>query len=876
MILQRYNQKRDFENTPEPSGRKKSKTSSKTKKSKHLIFVVQEHHASHLHYDFRLELDGVLKSWAVPKGVPKTEHERRLAIMVEDHPFDYKDFEGVIPKGNYGAGRVYIWDEGVYFVNEKWSKKENEDQLRRALQKGHLNFYLRGKKTKVYFTLVKIKGGTKDNQWLLIRKKENEHGSKGHSRNGGNGHSHPIHLSRVDVKETKSTASKKYPSLKKADLRNINLSGAKKSPILQDVDPMKATLIEEPFDRKGWLFEVKWDGYRAIAEINKKKVRLYSRNLLPFNDKFAPIARELSLIDVDMVLDGEVVALDQDGRSNFQLLQNYMRTGAGNLIYYVFDILYLNGHSLLRLPLIRRRDILQQALPGLKSIRISDYIEERGIAFFELARKNGIEGVIAKNKESIYELGRRSHQWLKVKVIQEQEAVIGGFTQPSGNRKHFGALVLGVYKNDELVYIGHTGGGFNEKGLMDLRKKLEKLITKTCPFNKIPKTNTPATWVKPELVCQVKFSEWTDDGSMRQPIFLGLRLDKDPKDVSREKEVSTKKIVGDVKIKHKDTIEKALRKDSVSKAEAAAKYPTKISGDNPRVKLTNLQKVYWPKEKITKGDMIEYYRQIAPWILPYLKDRPQSLHRHPNGVLDDGFFQKDVQGDVPDWIKTVPVASDSHGGKEIQYMLCQNIDALLFMANWGCIEINVWNSRVNHLDKPDYLVVDLDPLNISFKAVIEAAHVAHEVLDAIKAKHYCKTSGATGLHIYVPLGAQYTYDQVKDFGKIISMVIHKKLPKTTSIERMPVKRQKKVYLDFLQNRKAQTMVSAYCLRPQPGAPVSTPIDWKELNDKLNPKDFNIHNTLDRLKKKGDLFQEVLSKGIDMQRCLDHLLKKYQV
>jgi bifunctional non-homologous end joining protein LigD len=862
MSLRRYREKRDFKKTKEP------KPISPKKETKQLIFVVQEHHASHLHYDFRLELDGVLKSWAVPKGIPQNEEERRLAIMVEDHPYSYKSFSGVIPEGNYGAGRVYIWDEGTYFIDEKLDKSENGNLIRSGLAKGHLNFYLRGKKTKGYFSLVHIKS-EKDNQWLLMRRKNMPRKSsktQGNGGNGGNGgHASHSPLVHVPVKQTKDKLTQRYPLITKQNIKNINLKGVKKAPFPEQIKPMLATLVEEPFDKKGWSFEIKWDGYRAISQIKKNAVRIYSRNNLTFNDKFPDIVRALSAFSIDTVLDGEIIAIDKQGRPSFQLLQNYMRTKKGHLLYYVFDILYLEGYDLTPLPLNRRRKILQDLLPPTAQIKLSDSIRERGIAFFEVARKNGIEGIIGKDENSVYEMGRRSSQWLKIKIIQEQEAVIGGFTEPSGNRKHFGALVLGVYdEHGKLDYIGHTGGGFDDKSLKELKQKLEKLVTKESPFKERFRTNTPVTWVKPELVCQVKFSEWTSDGIMRQPIFLGLRVDKNPKDVKREKEIPIKKIVSkEPRLK--------LRPEIMSQpVEESASLP-----QTKRVKFTHPDKIFWPKEKITKGDVIEFYKDIFPWILPYIKNRPQSLNRYPNGVQEESFYQKDVAGKVPDWIKTVPVSSESHGGENIHYLICNDEDTLLYLANLGCIEINVWNSRIPHLENPDYLVLDFDPLGISFKEVIKAVQVTHDILEDIKAKSFCKTSGATGLHVYVPVGAKYTYEQVKDFAKLVCMLVHKQLPKTTSLERHPNKREKKIYLDFLQNRKGQTMAAAYCLRPYPGAPVSTPLEWKEVKENLDPIKFNIHTIFDRLKSKGDLWKTIDSVGIDMNACLNKMAKKYQ-
>ena len=460
------------------------------------------------------------------------------------------------------------------------------------------------------------------------------------------------------------------------------------------ISPMLATLIEKPFDREGWFFEIKWDGYRAISEVIKNNVRLYSRNGNVLNDKFPEIVHPLEKLSFDAVLDGEIVALDNEGRASFQLLQNHLRTGEGLLAYYVFDVLYLNGHDLRNIPLRRRKHILSQMLPDLPNIRVSEFIEEKGISFFRAVQENGVEGIMAKNGASTYQSGARSREWLKIKNTLSQEAVIGGFTAPRGGRKHLGSLLLGVYDGRDLVYIGRSGGGFAEDELSRMHAKLKLLITETSPFPSPPKTDTPATWVKPELVCEVRFSEWTDEGLMRHPVFLGLREDIPPFDVKRE------------------TPEKEI--------DAPVKQRFKIPGDKTRITiggieldLTNLEKVFWPDEGYTKGDVINYYRAIAPVILPYLKDRPESMHRFPNGITGQSFFQKNVDDKIAPWIETVTVSSGSEE-REIRYLLCQSEASLVYMANLGCIELHTWNSRYGTPDNPDYLILDIDPLDIDF------------------------------------------------------------------------------------------------------------------------------------------------------------------
>lgn len=685
---------------------------------------------------------------------------------------------------------------------------------------------------------------------------------------------------------------------------------------------MLATSVKEAFDDPDWIFEIKWDGYRAVAEVEDGEVNLHSRNNLPFNHKFIPVAEALKDLGFDAVLDGELVILDESGRSRFQGIQNYQTTGEGNLVYYVFDILYLNGHDLTSLPLLKRKEILKEVLPELPGIIYSDHVEENGIDFFNAARDGGLEGIIAKDGRSPYRIGRRSREWLKIKTSMRQEAVIGGFTEPKGSRKAMGALVLGVYNDKgELDYIGHTGGGFDDEGLKQMHKRLEPYIQKECPFKVKPKTNARATWVKPELVCEVTFSEWTDAGTLRQPIFLAMREDKKAKEVKREipeeiDEVPELKNAETMKDKNKAGKKKetAGKKKKTApggktgKKKASAGGPDDMSVSAPKnlvertgignnavrkpksslsagkkasekevtiegitLKLTNLDKYYFPKDGYTKGDLIEYYEKISDYILPYLKGRPESLNRHPNGINGENFFQKNMGSALPDWIKSQEIFSE-HNNAHINYMICDDLPTLIYMANLGCIEINPWFSTVENLTNPDYMVIDLDPEDISFNKVVETAIAVKEVLDEAKADAYCKTSGATGLHIYIPLGAKYDYEISKEFGHLIAQIVHRRIPSFTSIERSPSKRQKKVYLDYLQNRKGQTLAAPYSARPKPGATVATPLEWKEVKIGLDPGDFTIRTIFKRLEKKGDMFKPVLGKGVNIEKCIKNLEK----
>lgn len=526
MGLTAYESKRKFGKTPEPKPALR-------RNGDRLVFVVQKHAARALHYDLRLEMEGVLKSWAVPKGLSLDPSIKRLAVMVEDHPLDYKDFEGIIPEGNYGAGRVIIWDRGFYRHPSDGKGKASERLLLEGLKKGDIKFVLEGEKLQGEFALVKTRKDEKS--WLLLKKKD-RHAAAGDILAANRSVASDRTLEDLSTTEPKTSSRKEKPDqirLQEA-MEEKDPKDEPVAPMPHHVKPMLATLIKEPFDHPDWLFEVKWDGYRAVAEVRDGSVSLYSRNGLSFNRKFSPIADSLGKFEFDAVLDGEIVVVDDWGQADFQRLQDYLKSGRGHLIYYVFDLLHFAGHDLTGLPLLRRKELLKKILPSFPNIKFSDHIREEGILFFKVVKEKGIEGIIAKHSQSTYRMDRRSRQWLKVKTHLTQEGVIAGFTEPKGVRKSFGALVLGVFKGDELIFIGHIGGGFSAETLREIRGKLDPLIRKKCPFKVEPKTNTPVTWVKPELVCEVAFHGWTDERIMRQPVFLRLREDKAARDVVRE------------------------------------------------------------------------------------------------------------------------------------------------------------------------------------------------------------------------------------------------------------------------------------------------------------------------------------------------------
>jgi bifunctional non-homologous end joining protein LigD len=722
VTLEKYHAKRKFDKTPEPSGRVARHRGG-------LRFVVQKHAASRLHYDFRLELDGVLKSWAVPKGPSLNPADKRLAMMVEDHPLDYADFEGIIPAGNYGAGTVMVWDRGDYQAVHSADRQESQKALAEGLAKGHVRFKLHGQKLQGGFSLVRLHQGEK-NAWLLVKSRDEFADTADVERKDLS-----VLSGRTmqNIADTARAAGEVWLSRRRA--KDLDLSGAAKAPFPRTIKPMLAKAGAKAFDKPGWIFEVMWGGYRALAEVHRRGVRLRSRSGKPFDVEFAPLISSLEKLGHEAVLDGEIVVLDAEGKSHLQLLQDYQETGAGPLVYYAFDLLYLDGHDLCRLPLRRRLELLQEIVQDLPNIHWSDHVPEHGVAFFEAARAAGLDGIMAKRADSPYRAGIRSPDWLKIKIPARQQA-----------------------KETALVSAAHR------------------------------KSRKPA-------------------GS-------------------------------------------------------ATAVP----------QLTHVDKVYWPKEGYTKGDLLRYYDEVADFILPYLRDRPQSLHRHPNGIEAKSFFQKDMSKQtVPAGIETVVIPS-GHKAKAISYLLCQDKFALLYIANLGCIELNPWNSRVGTLDRPDYLILDLDPGDLAFDHVVETAQTVRRVLDEIEVPSVCKTSGKRGLHIEVPLGAKYDYDQARQFAQIVATIVHRKLPATTSVMRSPSRRQNQVYLDCFQNARGQTLAAPYSVRPVAGAKVSTPLKWSEVKKGLNPARFTIQTVRRRLDRVGDLWQPVLGVGIDLQNSLQRLQK----
>ncbi len=805
MPLEEYKRKRKFDKTSEPKG-------ILDKEGAHR-FVIQRHQASRLHYDLRLEMEGVLKSWAVPKGPSMNPKDKRLAIRTEDHPVKYLTFQGIIPKGNYGAGVMDIWDEGTYQITES---KEGINPVKQ-LEKGDLKIEFFGNKIKGSFALIHTQRGDKKNQWLLIKKTDSY---------------------STDLDYDAEVFAEAPKDVGQGKIKALNPN--------EFIKPMLARSTKKIFKDPDWVFELKWDGYRVMTNSKDGKVEIYSRNGISYNKKFAAIAEELKQIPFDCILDGEVVVMDKNGKTDFQKLQKYdSEKIKGELKYYVFDLLHLNGIDTISLPLVERKSLLPEILEGLENVLYCNHIEAMGLTLYKRATDAGMEGVMAKKADSIYVPGYRSENWLKIKSINSEEAIICGYTDSNTGGSIFGSLILGMYRNGKLTYVGNCGSGFSASEQKQLLKRFKSLETSENPFGeKIQLKGRTPHWMKPELICEVKFSEWTNSGKMRHPVYKGLRNDKEVMEI----------------------VPQDLEKPTDFKSNSSS---STLEIDGIHVPVTNLDKIYWPDAGYTKYDLIDYYLHISDYILSYLKDRPQNLQRHPNGIDKPSFYQKDHQT-LPEWIETFKVYSKS-SKKEIDYMLCQNEATLLYMANLGCIEINPWNSTIHHLEHPTYSVIDIDPSSKNtFEEVIEVALAIKEVLELAKIEGYPKTSGSSGIHIYIPLGNKYSYEEARNFTKLLCYYVKERLPKLTTMERTLNKRKGRIYLDFLQNRRGQTLAAPYCVRPRKGAPVSAPLLWKEVKPGLQIQDFTIKTLQPRLEKLGDLYRPILGNGIDMEEAIDNL------
>lgn len=816
--LNTYNKKRDFSQTSEPKADKRS-----AEEAGHR-FVVQRHDASRLHYDFRLEIAGALKSWAIPKGPSMHPKDRRLAVQVEDHPIPYGTFEGEIPKGNYGAGTVTIFDEGEYLPLEVKSDKE----FLSAWKNGSIKFQLKGKILKGDFALVRMKSDSPEN-WLLIKHKDAYSTEKSFSSED---------LVSQGIKDAGKAFKKKATSNSKkarSDLQATTKSADK------EYMPMLARLEKVVPDSNEWLYEKKFDGFRALSKLDKKP-QLISRNGKSLNSKFPTILKELLAIQNRCILDGEIVIEDKKGISQFQLLQSGEDNLKGNILkYYVFDILELDGHDLRMYSLLERKQLLE-LLMGKYEFKHVVYVKAEAVdqsEILEFATKHKWEGIIAKMKASTYQGGKRNGNWLKIKLRQTQEAIICGFTKPEGSRSYFGAIVLGLIKNNELKYIGNCGTGFNERSLRELYVQFKGFIQDQKPFKKqVVAKEKQVTWLQPSLVCDVYYSEWTNDEHLRHPVFKGLREDKAMEDVS---------------VEDKEGFD--MEKDK------------ELKFGNKKVRLSNLDKIYWPKEGISKGDLLNYYEWVSDYILPFLKDKPISMNRFPNGIESPNFFQKDVDPTkIPKWLKTTEVFSENTN-KTIDYLLCNDKASLLYIVNLGSIEINPWLSTYKKPNKPEFVVLDLDPNGAKWEDVISVALTAKSIFDHAEIPSFIKTSGSSGLHILIYLGAKYEYELGRNFIQFIAEMIHQEHANTTSLVRDPKKRKGLIYLDYLQNKEGQTIVAPYSARPKPLATVSTPLDWEEVTNDLSIQDFTIFNINDRIENIDDPWKNFRKSKVDIKKAL---------
>jgi bifunctional non-homologous end joining protein LigD len=757
--LSEYRRKRDRKRTPEPFGSRG--------RGKRPVFVVQRHDARRLHYDFRLERGGVLASWAVPKGVPLEAGQRALAVHVEDHPLEYAGFEGEIPKGQYGAGTVEIWDRGTYDLVEE--KKD-----------GGLTVRLHGERLDGVWTLVPARLDGDEKNWLLIRKRDED-------------------------------GSVRAPGVYR---------------------PMLATIADEVPRGSGWLFEVKWDGYRALAHVRAGTAELVSRNGNDLTERFRGIADAIprSLKTPDCVLDGEVCALDEQGRPSFSAMQQG-RAGTP-IVYEAFDLLELEGEPLVDLPLAERRARLEGLLDRRnRTVRLSEAFED-GDGLYAAAKERGLEGIVAKRADSPYRQGRRTREWLKIKTHGRQEFVIAGYTKGQGRRSgRFGSLVLGVWRGAELSYVGNCGTGFSDRDIDDLLPRLAKLEQNESPFGVVPKMpkvrRADVVWVRPELVCEVEFVEWTHDGRLRAPSFQGLREDKPAREVRRE-----------------------------------GPFPAELRKGSRVLELSNLDKVFWSDEGITKGDLLAYYQAVAPVLLPHLRDRPFTLKRYPDGIAGGHFFQKDAPSHMPDWIPTVSVEATTRERprrtRTIEAPLVNDELALLWMVNMGCIDLNTWYSRVDRPDRPDFVLFDLDPADdAGFPEVVQVALLVKEVLDALGLTGFPKTSGSDGIHVLVPVERRHTYAETREFAEIVAGTLNRTHRGLVTTEWTKSKRRG-VLIDANQNGEGKTIASVYSVRPRPGASVSTPLRWDEVREGLDPQAFTMDAVLARVERDGDLFGPVLA------------------
>lgn len=833
--LDQYRAKRSADRTGEPfDGETAASARARPDAPRH--FVVQQHAARRLHWDLRLQFGAVLRSWAVPRGPSLDPAVKRLAVRTEDHPLDYVHFEGVIPEGNYGAGAMIVWDRGTWTALEE----PTEDKLL---------FELRGHKLRGVWTLVKTKGKDHgDNAWLLIKKPDDA------ARVGASQFDPHSILSGLTVQELADGKDRAR------EIRDAVVGKAPRHTVnARTVAPMLATPRDEAFDRDGWLYELKYDGYRLLCGKGDGGVVLRYRSGKEATAAFPEIRRALESLPFGrFVIDGEVVVLDDDARPNFGRLQQRAMlqrsldvetaTREHPVTLYAFDLLAFDDYDVRPLPLTERKALLRRLLPPAGVVRYTEHIQRQGIALMEHVRTLGIEGIVAKRADAPYRGGRQD-DWQKVRIVQTADFVIVGFTAPKGGRTGLGALVLGAYDGQTLRSVGRVGTGFDDTTLRHLLAALEPLVCErpAADGEDLPKD---ATWVAPRLVAEVRFKHFTEGGNLRHPVFCRLREDKDP-------EACT--LPGTAPMEEPDTAPAPARPDAVDR----------------QVALTNPDKVFWPADGYTKRDLFEYYRDIAPWLLPYLRDRPLVLTRYPDGIDGKSFYQKNAPAHVPAWIRTRMMWSE-HAQREIHYFVCDDVDALLYIANLGTIPLHVWGSRLASLQHPDWAILDLDPKEAPFEHVVRIAQHLRGLCEQLGLPHVLKTSGATGLHILVPLGRQCTYEQCRLLAQLLAQVTVSALPDIATVQRSMRARGGRVYIDALQNGHGRLLVSPLCVRPRPGATVSMPLRWEELGPALDPAVHTIRTARRRLEHLGeDPFASVLHARPDLPAALDALTQLLQ-
>ena len=811
MPLEKYRRMRSPDTTPEPFGRAGG--------GRPHLFVVQKHAARRLHYDFRLEWGGVLRSWAVPEGPSPDPAEKRLAVEVEDHPVEYADFEGVIPNGNYGAGESIVWDRG------RWAIVGDPEE---SLQKGKILFDLFGYKLRGRWTLVRMKtrGKATGKEWLLIKERD------GYARRApDSAYPQESILSGLTVEDL--AAGRNHAAEIRTELER--LGAPRRTVAAADVDLMLAESRDRAFRRAGWAWELKYDGFRMVAEREGGEVRLLYRRGSDAAGTYPDLARAMRALPFDrFVADGEVAVLDEASKPSFGLLQQRalltrvpdVERAAVELpaALFLFDLLAFEDFDLRPLPLVERKRLLRMLVPPSGPIRFAEDFGDRGDDLLASARELGLEGVVGKKLDAPYR-GGRNGDWVKVRIDRSADFAVVGYTKPDGARTGFGALHLAYAGAEGFVYAGRVGGGFTEKLLDEITGLLSGTEVPRAPCSGTLPPGRGHAWVEPRLVCEVRYKEITREGLLRQPLFLRLRSDKGVAECVRELGSGER---GEV---------------------PPAPPPPPVAEPPPErvVPFSNLKKVFWPDEGYTKGDLIDYYRAISPWLLPWLRDRPIVMTRYPDGIAGKSFFQKDAPSFAPGWVRLERIWSE-HAEREIDYFVCDDVETLLFVANLGSIPLHVWSSRVASPERPDYCILDLDPKGAPFSHVVEVAQCIHALCDEIGMPSFIKTSGATGLHVLLPLGAQCTYVESRTLGEILAKVVERELPEIATTARMIGSRGGKVYVDYLQNGHGKTIAGTFSARPVPGATCSAPLEWGEVNARLDPKRFTLKTLPARMKK----------------------------